>query len=61
MQVGARVNIKRGNVHHHPYTLGRVCDSYQTQEKTCENALNLENAPEAVADFHLRFPHKPGP
>ena len=36
-------------------------DGYEVYEKTWEKALNLKNAPAAVADFHQRFPHKPGP
>jgi hypothetical protein len=36
-------------------------DGYQAHEKTWEAARNLESAPEAVADFHHRFPHKPRP
>ena len=36
-------------------------DGYDIHEKTWENASNLTNAPEAVSDFHLQFPDKPGP
>jgi hypothetical protein len=36
-------------------------DGYQVHEKTWENAKNLKNTPDAVADFHHRFPHKPWP
>ena len=34
---------------------------YDISEDTWEPAHNLQNVSEAIADFHSRYPRKPGP